>query len=195
MLSFGGRVRNTGRASTGGKMFMIFRKRAFFGYQLSEDSSGIWFVNLPHSAPMTLTEARAVAADQWLSLLREGVADDRTPALDLLRRTEPADLLVIGPMEDVPTVPAWSKGRMVLIGDAAHPPRQVPVRARRWPSKAPYSSSAACAICRTGRRSPPTSSCAEPASRRSSRRRRALTATRPPARSPAWSATSSCPRP
>jgi FAD-dependent urate hydroxylase len=122
MLSFGGRVRNTGRASTGGKMFMIFGKRAFFGYQLSEDSSGIWFVNLPHSAPMTLTEARAVAADQWLSLLREAVADDRTPALDLLRRTEPADLLVIGPMEDVPTVPAWSKGRMVLIGDAAHAP-------------------------------------------------------------------------
>ena len=92
LLSFGGRVRNTGRASTGGKMFMIFGKRAFFGYQLSEDSSGIWFVNLPHSAPMTLTEARAVAADQWLSLLREAVADDRTPALDLLRRTEPADL-------------------------------------------------------------------------------------------------------
>ena len=31
-----------------------------------------------------------------------------------------ADLLVIGPMEDIPTVPTWSKGRMVLIGDAAN---------------------------------------------------------------------------
>src|SRR5262249_16164571 len=29
-------------------------------------------------------------------------------------------LLVVGPMEDIPTVPTWSNGRMVLIGDAAH---------------------------------------------------------------------------
>jgi FAD-dependent urate hydroxylase len=122
LLSFGGRVRNTGRASTGGTMFMIFGKRAFFGYQLSEDASGIWFVNLPHSEPMTLTEARAVAADRWLSVLSEAFADDRTPAPGLLRQTEPTDLLVIGPMEEVPTVPTWSKGRMVLIGDAAHAP-------------------------------------------------------------------------
>jgi FAD-dependent urate hydroxylase len=107
-------------AIAGGKMFMIFGKRAFFGYQLSEDSSGVWFANLPHSEPMTLTEARAVAAEQWLSVLRVAFTDDRTPALDLLRQTEAADLLVVGPMEDIPTVPTWSKGRMVLIGDAAH---------------------------------------------------------------------------
>jgi FAD-dependent urate hydroxylase len=120
LLSFGARVRDTGLASTGGGMLMIFGKRAFFGYQLADDSTGVWFVNLPHAQPMTLTEARAVPAGQWLSVLREAFADDRTPALDLLRRTESADLLVIGPMEDVPTVPTWSKGRMVLIGDAAH---------------------------------------------------------------------------
>ena len=66
-------------------------------------------MNLPHAKPMTLTEARAVPAEQWLGVLREAFADDRTPALDLLRRTEAADLLVVGPMEDIPTVPAWSK--------------------------------------------------------------------------------------
>lgn len=53
-------------------------------------------------------------------MLREAFADDRTPALDLLCGTEAADLLVVGPMEDIPTVPTWSKGRIVLIGDAAH---------------------------------------------------------------------------
>jgi FAD-dependent urate hydroxylase len=53
-------------------------------------------------------------------VLREAFAADRTPALDLLRRTEVADLLIIGPMEDIPTVPTWSRGRIVLIGDAAH---------------------------------------------------------------------------
>ncbi|MDQ3988702.1 MAG: hypothetical protein M3291_05815 [Actinomycetota bacterium] len=39
----------------------------------------------------------------------------------MLRRTDPADLLVTGALEDSPTVPTWSTGRMVLIGDAAHP--------------------------------------------------------------------------
>jgi hypothetical protein len=69
---------------------------------------------------MTLTDARAVGAEEWLHELRKALADDRTPALALLNRTEAADLLVIGPMEDIPTVPTWSKDRMVLIGDAAH---------------------------------------------------------------------------
>ena len=50
----------------------------------------------------------------------EAFADDRTPALDLVRRSDPAALLVVGPMEDIPTVPTWSRGRAVLIGDAAH---------------------------------------------------------------------------
>jgi 2-polyprenyl-6-methoxyphenol hydroxylase-like FAD-dependent oxidoreductase len=120
LLSFGAAVSDAGLPSTGGKMFMIFGKRAFFGYQVSDDSSCIWFVNLPHPQPMTLTDARAVGAEEWLHELRKAFADDRTPALGLLNRTEAADLLVIGPMEDIPTVPTWSKDRMVLIGDAAH---------------------------------------------------------------------------
>jgi FAD-dependent urate hydroxylase len=120
LLSFGAAVSDAGLPSTGGKMFMIFGKRAFFGYQVSDDSSCIWFVNLPHPQPMTLTDARAVGAEEWLHELRKVFADDRTPALGLLNRTEAADLLVIGPMEDIPTVPTWSKDRMVLIGDAAH---------------------------------------------------------------------------
>jgi 2-polyprenyl-6-methoxyphenol hydroxylase-like FAD-dependent oxidoreductase len=120
LLSFGAEVRDTGLASTGGRMHMIFGKRAFFGYQVLDDGSGGWFVNLPHRSPMALAETRALSAEQWLGELREAFAGDRTPALDLLRRTEPADLLIVGPMEDIPKVPTWSKGRMVLIGDAAH---------------------------------------------------------------------------
>lgn len=69
---------------------------------------------------MTMAEVRTIDADDWLRVLREAFAGDRTPALDILRRTAPADLLVTGALEDVPRVPAWSRGRMVLIGDAAH---------------------------------------------------------------------------
>jgi len=120
LLSFGAPVKDTGRPGTGGKMFMVFGKRAFFGYQIREDASGVWFANLPYARPMTLADARGVSPEQWLQVLDAAFADDRTPALDLLRRTEPADVLVVGPMEDIPTVPTWSNGRMVLVGDAAH---------------------------------------------------------------------------
>jgi 2-polyprenyl-6-methoxyphenol hydroxylase-like FAD-dependent oxidoreductase len=120
LLGFGGRMNGTGLPSTDGKMHMIFGKRAFFGYQVHDDGSGGWFANLPHRQPMTVAQARAVSADQWLRVLREAFAGDRTPAPDLLRRADPDDLLVTGGLEDIPTVPTWSKGRMVLIGDAAH---------------------------------------------------------------------------
>jgi 2-polyprenyl-6-methoxyphenol hydroxylase-like FAD-dependent oxidoreductase len=101
-------------------MHMVFGKRAFFGYLVSDDGSGGWFVNLPRRVPVSLAEARAVTPEQWLAVLREAFAADRTPALELLRRTRPEDLLVIGPMEDIPTVPTWHRGRVALIGDAAH---------------------------------------------------------------------------
>jgi 2-polyprenyl-6-methoxyphenol hydroxylase-like FAD-dependent oxidoreductase len=119
LQSFAALVPGTGLPSTGGKMHMIFGRRAFFGYWVYDDGDGGWFVNLPHE-PMTLAQAKQVPAERWLEVLREAFAADRTPAAELLRRSAAADLLVVGPMEDIPTVPTWSTGRMVLIGDAAH---------------------------------------------------------------------------
>jgi hypothetical protein len=37
-----------------------------------------------------------------------------------LDRTDPAELIVTGPSENMPVVPVWSRGRMVLVGDSAH---------------------------------------------------------------------------
>jgi FAD-dependent urate hydroxylase len=121
LLSFGAQLADTGLASTAGKMHMVFGKRAFFGYMVLDDGSGGWFVNLPHRDPMPLAQTRAVPAAEWLRQLREAFAGDRTPALELISRVDPADLLIVGPMEDIPTVPTWHRGRTVLIGDAAHP--------------------------------------------------------------------------
>jgi 2-polyprenyl-6-methoxyphenol hydroxylase-like FAD-dependent oxidoreductase len=120
LLGFGARTDAAGLASTQGEMYLVFGKRAFFGYGLFADSSGGWFANLPRRTSMTPAQARAFGADEWMRLLREAFAGDRTPALDFLRRTDPADLLITGALEDIPTVPVWSRGRMVLVGDAAH---------------------------------------------------------------------------
>jgi 2-polyprenyl-6-methoxyphenol hydroxylase-like FAD-dependent oxidoreductase len=121
LLGFGARTPDTGLPSTRGVMYMVFGKRAFFGYQVLDDGSGGWFANLPHPEPMTGGQAQAVPAEEWMRTLLEVFADDRIPALDLLRRTDPADLVITGSLEDIPTVPTWHRGRSVLIGDAAHP--------------------------------------------------------------------------
>jgi hypothetical protein len=58
---------------------MSFGKRAFFGYQVFDDGSGGWFVNLPRQEPMTLAETRRKPASTWLDELRAAFAADRTP--------------------------------------------------------------------------------------------------------------------
>ncbi|MEV6205527.1 NAD(P)/FAD-dependent oxidoreductase [Kitasatospora sp. NPDC051914] len=122
LMCFGARMDRSGMPSTGGVMYMCFGKRAFFGYQIFDDSSAMWFVNLPHRAPMTTAEAQAIGAEQWMRTLRTAFADDRTPALELIGRTDAGRLLVTGPMENMPRVANWTCGRMALIGDAAHAP-------------------------------------------------------------------------
>jgi 2-polyprenyl-6-methoxyphenol hydroxylase-like FAD-dependent oxidoreductase len=120
LISFGGRTDTMGLPSTNGKMHFVFGRRAFFGYQVDDNQSGGWFVNLPNDKPMTRAEANRIPADEWLATLRATFAKDDSPALELLNRTAPEDLIVVGGMEDVPTVPTWRNGRVVLIGDAAH---------------------------------------------------------------------------
>ena len=122
LISFGARVANPGVPATGGKMPMSFGKHAFFGYQVFDETSAIWFVNLPQAEPLSTAQAQQTPAAEWLSLLAAKFAEDRTPAARLIGLTDPADLLIVGPMENMPRVPAWSRGRMVLAGDSAHAP-------------------------------------------------------------------------
>lgn len=120
LVCFGARMHPSGMPSTDGVMYMCFGKRAFFGYQVFDDSSAVWFVNLPHRPPMTVAEARAIGANEWMRALRTAFADDRTPALEMISRTDVGQLLITGPMENMPRVATWTRGRMTLVGDAAH---------------------------------------------------------------------------
>ncbi|WP_377272552.1 FAD-dependent oxidoreductase [Peterkaempfera sp. SMS 1(5)a] len=122
LLGFGGRLPDAGLPSTGGQMHMSFGRRAFFGWMVDADGSGGWFINLPWDEPMSASEATARGAAHWLPLLRAAVADDRTPALRLVDRLDPADLVMTGSMESMARVPQWSRGRLVITGDAAHAP-------------------------------------------------------------------------
>ena len=75
--------------------------------------------NVPRHAT-TPAERAATSDADWLALLAELFADDRGPA---------ASLIAAGRLElagdnthDLPRVPRWSRGPMVLVGDAAHAP-------------------------------------------------------------------------
>lgn len=113
---------DVGLTATNGSMHMVYGKRAFFGYVVYEDGRAGWFANVPREQPMTIADARARGGEAWLAELRELFAADRTPALEILRHTDPDELVIAGGMYILPPAPHWHRGRMVLVGDAAHVP-------------------------------------------------------------------------
>jgi len=120
LLGFAAQLADTGLPGTDGKLHVSYGPGGSFGHLVHADGSGGWFINLPHPQPLTLAGARQTPKEQWLDTLRRAFADQCAPAADLLGRTDPADLLITGPLETMPPVPTWSRGRMILVGDAVH---------------------------------------------------------------------------
>lgn len=103
---------------TGGDFRMIFGRRAFFGY-LSDGAQTGWFANMPYRR-LEDADLRNTTFDQWMSRMRAAFADDAGPAMTILDHVTPDGFIPPSPLEDLPHVPVWSKGRIVLLGDAAH---------------------------------------------------------------------------
>ena len=99
-----------------GTYVMMFGKRAFFGYVGSPAGDAWWFANPPRAAALSAAEL-AAPAGEWKERLIDLFAGDAGPAADIIRAT---DGLAVTNQHDLPRVPAWSRGPMILIGDAAH---------------------------------------------------------------------------
>lgn len=104
-----------------GTMFFAFGRRAYYLYWRRPDGRTGFGANLPQDQPMTLTEARAVPATEWLRRLRDTYGDD-DPGGDLVRHIDPDRLTVTGSLHIVLSTPRWHRGRVVLVGDAVHAP-------------------------------------------------------------------------
>jgi 2-polyprenyl-6-methoxyphenol hydroxylase-like FAD-dependent oxidoreductase len=104
-----------------GTMTFAFGKRAYYLYWKRPDGRIGWGANLPSPQYLSLKEARAVSAEDWLHTLRTTYAND-VPGARLAAETTCETLQAVGALHIMPPVPHWHRGRMALVGDAVHAP-------------------------------------------------------------------------
>jgi len=104
-----------------GTMTFAFGRRAYYLFWPGSGGGVVWGANLPSREYLTLTEARAIPAADWLRELRETYAGD-VPGGELAARTTVETLQVTGALHIMPPVRHWYRDRMVLVGDAVHAP-------------------------------------------------------------------------
>ncbi|WP_103353982.1 NAD(P)/FAD-dependent oxidoreductase [Amycolatopsis sp. CA-128772] len=119
------RLLNTGGVADGldlpdepGVLNMVFGKRVFFCHVVGPDGRVWWFANPARKTEPTPSELAALAGETLRKELLDLVSRDRTPATEIIRATR--KIYPAWPTYDFPTVPVWHRGRMVIIGDAAH---------------------------------------------------------------------------
>jgi 2-polyprenyl-6-methoxyphenol hydroxylase-like FAD-dependent oxidoreductase len=119
LVNFGGYTPGSAGAGKPGVWHMIFGRRAFFGHVADPDGGTVWFANVPRPA-VTPAERAATTAEQWQRRLIDLFAGDAGPARDLIAD---GHLELAGDStHDLPSVPVWHRGPMVIVGDAAHAP-------------------------------------------------------------------------
>ncbi|MFG1792931.1 FAD-dependent oxidoreductase [Nocardia sp. NPDC049149] len=121
MLGFGAIIDDYDGDVAPESMTFAFGKQAYYLYGSVGDGRVMWGANLPHKEYLSLTAAREIPKSHWLGILREIYGDD-TPGGEFARRTTEEQLEVTGALHIMPSVPHWSRGRMVLVGDAVHAP-------------------------------------------------------------------------
>jgi FAD-dependent urate hydroxylase len=119
LVNFGGYTHEAAAGAEPGVWYMIFGRRAFFGYVVDPAGGTVWFANVPR-AKVSQAERAATTDEQWRRQLAELFADDHGPASGLIAA---GTLQLAGDnTHDLPSVPTWHRGPMVIIGDAAHAP-------------------------------------------------------------------------
>jgi FAD-dependent urate hydroxylase len=115
--NIGGFTRDASVDTRPGIYVMVWGKRAFFGYTVSPSCEIWWFANPPSARELTRAEL-AATTEQWRRRLIDLFADDATPAVEIIEAT--TGELAATNQYDVPSVPTWHRGPMIIVGDAAH---------------------------------------------------------------------------
>ena len=116
--NIGGFTRVAGVAIEPGAYVMMFGRRAFFGYTVSSSGEIWWFANPPGHEALTGVRLTTIGTELWKARLITYFAEDAGPAVEIIHSTP---LIQGGTNQyDLPSVPRWWRGPMIIIGDAAH---------------------------------------------------------------------------
>ncbi|MEC3975596.1 FAD-dependent oxidoreductase [Amycolatopsis sp. H20-H5] len=118
LLNTGGFAKGLSLGDEPGVMNMTFGKRVFFCHVVHPDGSVWWFANVPRKKEPTESELSGMVGERWRAELLRLLSADKTPAASIVRATK--EVYQPWPTYDFPSVPVWRKGRMAIIGDAAH---------------------------------------------------------------------------
>src|SRR5262249_9772040 len=119
LVSFGGFAPNPGLKPKPETWEMVFGKHAFLGYFVPDAEQVWWFINVPSSKPLSRDQIIAEGIGTWRERLIELFKEDNAPAAEVIR-AQGDDIIVLGAQYDLPNVEHWHRGRVVLVGDAAH---------------------------------------------------------------------------
>jgi 2-polyprenyl-6-methoxyphenol hydroxylase-like FAD-dependent oxidoreductase len=118
-VSFGGFGRNPGLPPEPGLWKMMFGRRAFFGWFVPDTTQVWWFISVPTDQPLSRQDILAEGTGAWVPRLTGLFAGDDVPAEPIVR-AQAEQLIVVGAEYDLPNMRTWLRGRVVIIGDAAH---------------------------------------------------------------------------
>ena len=118
VLNIGGFASGVQVGAEPGTFRMVFGKRAFFGYAVHPSGDVWWFANPPRADEPSKAELAAISPERWREMLADLFADDDSPAVEIIRATP--GRLSGWATYDLPSVPTWHRGTMIVIGDAAH---------------------------------------------------------------------------
>lgn len=114
MIGTGG-ITPTSVPSTRGTMRMTFGETAFFGYLIDADRNAFWFTSYPTESPSADGTIDGKARAEGIRQMHAGDPELNRTILSAVKAVDRSY-----PIFDMPELPAWSKGRIVLLGDAAH---------------------------------------------------------------------------
>ena len=118
LVGSGGIARAAGAPSTHGLMHMTFGRRAFFGHITAPDGTTLWFDNVSDARGADRQALDAADDMAWQAQLLDTHRGDPAP-IGAILGTATSGVVRVS-IFDLPSLPAWRRGRVCLLGDAAH---------------------------------------------------------------------------